>query len=214
MTTVSDIPGRKLVVLGNGMAAGRVLEELFARAPDLFDVTVFGAEPHVNYNRIMLSPVLAGREDSSTTSSSTTTRGTRGTTSTCTRARPSSPIDRDRADRPHDDAGDVVPYDRLLIATGSPPDHHSGSRRRTRRRPHLPRSRRRAMPCWRPPHTAAARWSSAAGCSASKPPRASRRTGMDATVVHLMPTLMERQLDPNAGLPAAEGHRETRHRGS
>jgi NAD(P)H-nitrite reductase large subunit len=52
----------KLVVLGNGMAAGRVLDELFARAPDRYDVTIFGAEPRVNYDRIMLSPVLAGEK--------------------------------------------------------------------------------------------------------------------------------------------------------
>src|SRR2546422_4341151 len=58
----SDRPRRKLVVLGNGMAAGRVLEELFARAPDRYDVTIFGAEPLVNYDRIMLSPVLAGEK--------------------------------------------------------------------------------------------------------------------------------------------------------
>src|SRR4030095_2985236 len=52
----------KLVVLGNGMAAGRVLDELFARAPDRYDVTIFGAEPRGNYDRIMLSPVLAGEK--------------------------------------------------------------------------------------------------------------------------------------------------------
>ncbi len=44
------------------MAAGRVLDELFARAPDRYDVTIFGAEPRVNYDRIMLSPVLAGEK--------------------------------------------------------------------------------------------------------------------------------------------------------
>src|SRR6266581_522989 len=54
---------RKLVVLGNGMAAGRALEELLARAPDRYDVTIFGAEPRVNYDRIMLSPVLAGEKE-------------------------------------------------------------------------------------------------------------------------------------------------------
>ncbi|HYA79440.1 MAG TPA: FAD-dependent oxidoreductase, partial [Methylocystis sp.] len=53
---------RKLVVIGNGMAAGRVLEELFELSPDAYDVTVFGAEPRTNYNRIMLSPVLAGEK--------------------------------------------------------------------------------------------------------------------------------------------------------
>ncbi len=50
----------KLVMVGNGMAGVRTLEELLKLAPDLYDVTVFGAEPHANYNRILLSPVLAG----------------------------------------------------------------------------------------------------------------------------------------------------------
>ncbi len=50
----------KLVMIGNGMAGVRTLEELLKIAPDLYDITVFGAEPHANYNRILLSPVLAG----------------------------------------------------------------------------------------------------------------------------------------------------------
>lgn len=52
----------KLVVVGNGMAGIRTLEELLKLAPDLYDITVFGAEPHPNYNRILLSPVLAGEQ--------------------------------------------------------------------------------------------------------------------------------------------------------
>ena len=50
----------KLVLIGNGMAGVRTLEELLKIAPALYDITVFGAEPHPNYNRILLSPVLAG----------------------------------------------------------------------------------------------------------------------------------------------------------
>ena len=50
----------KLVLVGNGMAGVRTIEELLKLAPDLYDITVFGAEPHGNYNRILLSPVLAG----------------------------------------------------------------------------------------------------------------------------------------------------------
>ena len=50
----------RLVVVGNGMAGMRTVEELLARAPDRFDITVIGAEPQPNYNRIMLSSVLAG----------------------------------------------------------------------------------------------------------------------------------------------------------
>ena len=58
----------KLVIIGNGMAPGRALEKLFEAAPganggsSAFDVTIFNAEPRVNYDRIMLSPVLAGEK--------------------------------------------------------------------------------------------------------------------------------------------------------
>ena len=52
----------KLVMVGNGMAGVRTLEELIKIAPELYDITVFGAEPHPNYNRILLSPVLAGEQ--------------------------------------------------------------------------------------------------------------------------------------------------------
>ncbi|MCK5728772.1 MAG: NAD(P)/FAD-dependent oxidoreductase [Methylococcales bacterium] len=50
----------KLVLIGNGMAGMRTVDELLKRSPDKFEITVFGAEPYGNYNRIMLSPVLAG----------------------------------------------------------------------------------------------------------------------------------------------------------
>jgi nitrite reductase (NADH) large subunit len=53
---------QKLVMIGNGMAGVRTIEELLKVAPDLYDITVFGAEPHPNYNRILLSPVLAGEQ--------------------------------------------------------------------------------------------------------------------------------------------------------
>ena len=52
----------RLVLVGNGMAGVRALEELLKIAPELYDITVFGAEPHPNYNRILLSPVLAGEQ--------------------------------------------------------------------------------------------------------------------------------------------------------
>ena len=51
---------QKLVMVGNGMAGVRTLEELLKIRPDHYEITVFGAEPHPNYNRILLSPVLAG----------------------------------------------------------------------------------------------------------------------------------------------------------
>src|SRR3546814_12716089 len=52
----------KLVVVGNGMAGIRTLEELLKLDSDLYDITVFGSEPYPNYNRILLSPVLTGEQ--------------------------------------------------------------------------------------------------------------------------------------------------------
>jgi nitrite reductase (NADH) large subunit len=51
-----------LIVIGNGMAGCRAVEEILARDPDKYRITIFGAEPRVNYNRIMLSPLLAGEK--------------------------------------------------------------------------------------------------------------------------------------------------------
>src|SRR5919198_4385740 len=53
----------KLVVIGNGMAPGRMLEHLLEKAPGGYEVTIFNAEPRVNYDRIMLSPVLSGEKE-------------------------------------------------------------------------------------------------------------------------------------------------------
>jgi nitrite reductase (NADH) large subunit len=61
-TPMGQGPKMKLVMVGNGMAGVRTIEELLKLAPDLYDITVFGAEPHPNYNRILLSPVLAGEQ--------------------------------------------------------------------------------------------------------------------------------------------------------
>src|SRR3569833_3765134 len=52
----------RLVVIGNGMAGCRAVEEILERDPLRYEITIFGAEPRVNYNRIMLSPVLAGEK--------------------------------------------------------------------------------------------------------------------------------------------------------
>lgn len=60
---IRSIQKPKLVVIGNGMAGARLLEDVLALAPDLFDITVFGDEPYGNYNRILLSNVLNGTQD-------------------------------------------------------------------------------------------------------------------------------------------------------
>src|SRR4051794_9720187 len=59
---LEKVSKQKLVVIGNGMAGIRTVETLLDRAPDLYDITVFGSEPYGNYNRILLSPVLAGEK--------------------------------------------------------------------------------------------------------------------------------------------------------
>src|SRR5436190_17717143 len=52
----------RLVVIGNGMAGARVVEEVLKRTPDRFEIVMFGAEPYGNYNRILLSNVLNGSQ--------------------------------------------------------------------------------------------------------------------------------------------------------
>lgn len=59
---------QKLVIVGNGMAPGRMLEYLLEKDKEAYEVTIFNAEPRVNYNRLMLSPVLSGRKPMKTSS--------------------------------------------------------------------------------------------------------------------------------------------------
>jgi len=110
---------QKLVVVGNGMAGIRTVEELLALAPDLYDITVFGAEPHTNYNRILLSPVLTGErtlQDIVLNDEDWYARhGIR-----LLRNRKVTRVDRVRRVVQADD-GTEAPYDRLLLATGSNP---------------------------------------------------------------------------------------------
>ncbi len=109
----------RLVVIGNGMAGMRTVEELLKMSADEFDITVFGAEPQPNYNRILLSPVLSGEMSFQDTilndwSWYEQNRITLHAGKTVTRI--------DRVGRAVETAdGMTVPYDRLLIATGSNP---------------------------------------------------------------------------------------------
>ncbi|AUN94107.1 nitrite reductase large subunit NirB [Pseudazoarcus pumilus] len=110
---------QKLVMVGNGMAGVKTLEELLKYAPEQYDITVFGAEPHGNYNRIMLSPVLAGEmglpeimlNDLDWYADNGITLHT---------GRKVVEIDRVRRVVRADD-GTEAEYDRLLLATGSKP---------------------------------------------------------------------------------------------
>ncbi len=126
MTSTLERPGtaggagdtrRRLVVVGNGMAGARAVEEILLRARDMFAVTMFGDEPYGNYNRIMLSHVLSGEESDRDIflnslawyeeNGITLHAGVRVTR-----------IDR-HAKLVFSDDGRITPYDQLIIATGS-----------------------------------------------------------------------------------------------
>ena len=110
---------QKLVMVGNGMAGVRTLEELLRLAPDLYDITVFSAEPHPNYNRIMLSPVLAGEQTiDDIILNPVQWYAERGITLHL--GRKVVEVDRQRRTVRADD-GTEASYDRLLMATGSNP---------------------------------------------------------------------------------------------
>jgi nitrite reductase (NADH) large subunit len=109
----------KLVMVGNGMAGVRTLEELLKIAPDLYEITVFGAEPHPNYNRIALSPVLAGEQTlEEIILNPVSWYEENGITLHL--GKKVVEVDRSRRIVRAED-GTEAPYDRLLLATGSNP---------------------------------------------------------------------------------------------
>jgi nitrite reductase (NADH) large subunit len=108
-----------LIVIGNGMAGMRTVEELHKLAPDLYDITVFGAEPYGNYNRILLSPVLAGEKTVDDIMLHTREWYERHGI-TLHAGDPVVHIDRKRR-VVRAASGKEVRYDRLLLATGSKP---------------------------------------------------------------------------------------------
>ena len=108
----------KLVIVGAGMASGRMLEHLLETARDRFDVTLFGAEPRGNYNRIMLSPVLAGEKTYEQIITHDSDWYARNGVE-CRFGETVTKIDR-KAKVVHSRKGQT-PYDKLVIATGSAP---------------------------------------------------------------------------------------------
>jgi nitrite reductase (NADH) large subunit len=109
----------QLVVIGNGMAGMRTVEELLQLAPDKYDITVIGREPHGNYNRIMLSPVLAGEKAfEDIVIHPLSWYAERGITLLA--GHTVTAVDRVQR-RVTTDQGTDVSYDRLLLATGSLP---------------------------------------------------------------------------------------------
>ncbi|MEW8486234.1 MAG: nitrite reductase large subunit NirB [Candidatus Thiodiazotropha sp.] len=182
----------RLVLIGNGMAGIRTLEELLKLAPEHYAITVFGAEPHPNYNRIMLSPVLAGEKSVSdiilnerdwyAENGITLKTGDAVTT-----------IDR-VGRRVISESGAAIDYDRLLIATGSNPFIIP-----------VPGHDKRGVIGFRDIADvermleAAGRYKKAVviggGLLGLEAANGLIKNGMEVTVVHLMDSLMERQLD-------------------
>ena len=183
---------QKLVVIGNGMAGMRAVEELLKLDTELYEISVFGAEPHPNYNRIMLSPVLAGdkqiddiilnpldwyRENGITLYSGEEV----------------TQIDR-LGQFVHTRSGQQVPYDRLLIATGSTPFIIP-----------VPGADKRGVVGFRDIQNVDTMLDYArhrkhcvvigGGLLGLEAANALSLRGMQVTVVHLLDTLMERQLD-------------------
>ncbi|MGF7178093.1 nitrite reductase large subunit NirB [Azospirillum doebereinerae] len=186
----------RLIVVGNGMAGMRTVEELLAKAPGRYDITVFGAEPHPNYNRIMLSPVLAGEKTfDQIVLNSRAWYEENGITLLTGEAVESI----DRAARTVTSMGGrVLGYDRLLLATGSMPFIIP-----------VPGSTLPGVVGFRDLADVDAMLAAAAkggravviggGLLGLEAANGLRVKGMEVTVIHLMPTLMERQLDPSAG---------------
>ena len=185
-----------LVVIGNGMAGMRTVEELLKIAPEHYNITVLGAEPYGNYNRILLSPLLAGEKRLDEIMINTPEWYEQNGIALHT----GDPVERiDRRRRiAHSKRGREIPYDRLLLATGSRPfvlpvdgrelpgviafrDIHDVESMLAATREH---------------HKAVVIGGGLLGLEAAN---GLHKQGMDVTVVHLLDTLMERQLDPAAG---------------
>ncbi|GAA0597591.1 nitrite reductase large subunit NirB [Caenispirillum bisanense] len=197
----------RLVVIGNGMAGIRAVEDLLDRAPGLYDITVFGAEPRVNYNRIMLSPLLAGEKSfADIVLNDRDWYAANGITLHA--GDPVVRIDR-LGRRVVARSGLAVPYDRLIIATGSSPIVIP-----------IPGATLPGVVTFRDVDdvdamlAASARGGSAVviggGLLGLEAAVGLKARGMEVTVLHLAGHVMERQLDASAGHLLAE---ELRRRG-
>ncbi|MCB2116438.1 MAG: nitrite reductase large subunit NirB [Rhodobacteraceae bacterium] len=186
---------QKLVVIGAGMASGRLLEQLFAANPDAYDVTLFNAEPRGNYNRLMLSPVLSG-EKSFAEIITHDEDWYAAHKVNCRFGEAIVKIDRDR--KVVVGAKGEVPYDKLVIATGSAPFIIPVPGR------DLPGVVTfRDLDDVEKMRGACGQGKSAVviggGLLGLEAAAGLRLQGMDVTVIHLAGHLMERQLDPAAG---------------
>jgi nitrite reductase (NADH) large subunit len=196
----------RLIVIGNGMAGCRAVEEVLKRDPDRYEIAIFGAEPRVNYNRIMLSPVLAG-EKSFADIVINDQAWYDDNAIALHSGRKVVAIDRARRVVVAE-GGLELSYDKLVLATGSDPV-----------RLPLPGAELKGVvtfrdlddveamvgACARPGARAVVIGGGLLGLEAAY---GLARRGMAATVVHLMDVLMERQLDASAGHLLTEALRE------
>ncbi|HMW40865.1 nitrite reductase large subunit NirB [Plasticicumulans sp.] len=187
----------RLVLIGNGMAGMRTIEELQKVAPQMYDITVFGAEPHGNYNRIMLSPVLAGEKTiPEIMINDLDWYEQNGVTLHAGKDKEIVEINRGRREVRAAD-GTTVKYDRLLIATGSNPFILP-----------LPGNDLPGVIGFRDIKDVDAMLHAAktgkhavvigGGLLGLEAANGLMKQGLQVTVVHVLDTLMERQLDPFA----------------
>ncbi|WP_046212721.1 nitrite reductase large subunit NirB [Paenibacillus wulumuqiensis] len=190
-------PIKKLVLAGNGMAGVRMLEHLLKLAPQAYEITIFGAEPHPNYNRILLSSVLAGGADMNDIIINQLDWYTDNAITLHT-GDPVVQID-PTARRVISSKGITAEYDELILATGS-----------SAFIPPLPGSDKDGVigfrdirDCETMMETARTHQKAAViggGLLGLEAARGLLNLGMDVTVIHINEHLMDRQLDRPAGL--------------
>ena len=186
---------KKLVLVGNGMAGVRTIEHLLKLAPNAYDVTIIGAEPHPNYNRIMLSSVLAGGADMRDIVLNDwdwyRENGIR-----LLAGRRAAKLDTG-AKRVSTEDGVTIPYDELILATGSDPFMLP-----------LPGADKEGVIAFRDIKDCEIMMETSktfrkaivigGGLLGLEAARGLLHLGMDVSVVHIHPYLMERQLDETA----------------
>ncbi|MGG4275232.1 NADPH-nitrite reductase [Bacillus subtilis] len=187
---------KQLVLVGNGMAGVRAIEEILSVAKDEFQITIFGAEPHPNYNRILLSKVLQGDTDIKDITLNDWDWYEENNIQLYTNE---TVIKVDTENKTViTDADRIQPYDELILATGSLPFILP-----------IPGADKKGVTAFRDIKdtdtmlTASKQYKKAAviggGLLGLEAARGLLNLGMDVSVIHLAPFLMERQLDATAG---------------
>ena len=185
----------KLVLVGNGLAGMRCLEDLLDMAPDRYEITVIGEEPWGNYNRIMLSPVLSGEKTIDDIMLHPhawyADKGIR-----LFAGDPAVRIDRPRK-HVYTEKGEVISYDRLILATGSKPFV-----------PPIPGSDLKGVLSFRDIYDVNSMLDYCktrknavvigGGLLGLEAAYGLKQQGMNVTVLHLMDRIMDRQLDSKA----------------